>query len=330
MRASVIILIFVLVMHIDAVAQQDVQFSQYVFNGLSINPAYAGYKEDLYLSTTFRQQWTGVPGAPKTGAVSLDGVTNAPEERVGVGGQITWDKLGPQSSVSLYGSYAYRIPLDYDNEKRLALGIGFGATQYSLDGSDYQYLDEGEAEIPLGKVSTIKPDARFGIYYSTPTSYAGLSVMDLFSVIGSQKLYFGNNTTYTTLSKTRHIYLTAGTVFELSESVVLKPSILIKEDFKGPTSIDINTFAFLAEKIWLGVSYRTGMKLWNKQALKTEGLSQTDAISAMLEYFATDFLRVGYSYDFTTNGIGKYQTGSHELSIGMVFRKRDREEQKMF
>ncbi|BAV05868.1 type IX secretion system membrane protein, PorP/SprF family [Filimonas lacunae] len=329
MKRSVLGLVCVLVMSLHASAQQDVQFSQYVFNGLTINPAYAGYKEDLYFNATYRQQWATFPGAPKTGTISLDGITNAPEERVGVGGQITWDKLGPQSSLSLTGSYAYRIPLDYDNEERLALGIGFALTQYSLDGTDYKYLDDNDPDIPLGKVTKWKPDASFGAYYSNPNTYVGLSVMNLFALPGSQKLIFGNGTTYTTLSKKRHIYLTAGTIWEVSESIALKPSILIKEDFLGPTSVDFNTFVFLSETVWAGLSYRTGMKLWNKEALQTS-LNYSNALSLMLEVWATDQLRIGYSYDFNTNGVGKYQAGSHELSIGMLFRTKDREMPKMF
>lgn len=324
MRKSVMILALGLAAGGSAVAQQDVQFSQYIFNGLSVNPAYAGYKETLYFNSTYRQQWTGFPGSPKTGAISVDGTTNAREERVGVGGQITFDKLGPQESVSLYGSYAYRIPLGYEFDRRISLGIGFGITQYSLDGTDYKYLDADEPDIPLGKVSTWKPDARFGVYYNTPHSFAGLSIMDLFSIAGSQKLFFGNNTTYTTLRKTRHIYLTAGTEWELSESIMLKPSFMLKEDFKGPTNIDFNTLVFLAKKVWAGVSYRSSFKLWSKEALKTD-LGFSNAVSLMLEFFATDKMRIGYSYDFTTNGIGKYQTGSHEISIGMIFKKREEE-----
>lgn len=324
MRRNVMILALGLVMAGKVKAQQDVQFSQYVFNGLSVNPAYAGYKETLYFNTTYRQQWAGLQGAPKTGTISVDGITNAREERVGVGGQLTFDKLGPQESISLYGSYAYRIPLGYDYDRRISLGLGFGITQYSLNGNDYKYLDADEPEIPLGKVSTWKPDARFGVYYNTPHSFVGLSVMDLFSIAGSQKLFFGNNTTYTTLRKTRHIYLTAGTEWEVSESIMLKPSFMLKEDFNGPTNIDFNTLVFLARKVWVGASYRSSFKLWSKEALKTD-LGISNAVSVMLEYFATDKLRIGYSYDFTTNGIGKYQTGSHEISFGMIFKKKDEE-----
>lgn len=304
----------------SATAQQDVQFSQYIFNGLSVNPAYAGYQEDLHLNTTYRQQWAGFPGAPQTGAISLDGLTTAREQRVGIGGQITWDKLGPQSATSFYGSYAYRIPVNEEGDRRLSLGIGFGATQYALNGNDYEYRDANDPAIPLGKVSKTVPDARFGVFYTTPLSFIGLSVMDLFAVTQDRRIYFGNNTTYTTLNKTRHVYFSAGTVFELSDNVKLKPSFMLKNDFNGPSNLDINTFLLLADQLWVGGSYRTGIKAFGKNT-SGDDVTSKDAFSLMLEVFAADNIRIGYAYDFTTNEMSRYQNGSHEISIGILFKK---------
>src|ERR1700722_2433003 len=107
-------------------AQQDIQFSQYVFDGLTLNPAYAGYKGDPYLNTTFRDQWTGFTGAPKTAMVSFDGLAPVPDEKMGLGIQMLYDQLGPQTNYSLTGSYSYRILLNNDENDphRLCLGIG--------------------------------------------------------------------------------------------------------------------------------------------------------------------------------------------------------------
>ncbi len=149
---------------LSASAQQDIQFSQYVFTGLMVNPAYAGYKEDLNLSAIYRQQWSGFPGAPRTMGVTLDGLTNVHDERMGLGVDLTDDKLGPQESTDLYGSYSYRIPMDNAGTRRLCLGLAFGFTQYSIDGSALQYVDANDPNIPLVKVNTITPDARFGVF----------------------------------------------------------------------------------------------------------------------------------------------------------------------
>lgn len=305
-------------------AQQDIQFSQYVFNGLSVNPAYAGYKGDWYLNTIYRQQWAGFPGAPQTGAISIDGLTNAPEDRMGLGLQMTWDKLGPQEALSLYGSYAYRIPLDDADTRRLCLGIAFGATQYSIDGTKIQYIDNNDQNIPQGKVSTLVPDARFGVYYYTPKFYAGVSLLDMFSLNMDRKLYFSSGHQFTTLKKTAHMYLTAGWMLDISDNVKLKPSFMLKEDFRAPTNVDLNVFLLLAERLWIGGSYRTGVKLWKKSDV-TPGLELKNAASAILDFYATDRLRIGYSYDFATNGLAGYQGGTHEISIGLTFAgKRDK------
>lgn len=300
-----------------ATAQQNIQFSQYVFNGLSVNPAYAGYKEDLYLNATYRHQWAGFPGAPRTGGISLDGVTPASEGRVGLGGQVLFDKLGPQESLAFYGSYSYRIPLDAENTRRICFGIGAGVTQYSIDGSALQYMDNDDQAIPTGKTSTWVPDARFGIYYYTSKFYAGVSVMDLFSLYSDASRYSWKGNNYSTIRKTQHMYLTAGTVFPLGEGLQLKPSFLLKEDFKGPTSVDLNVFLLIGEKLWLGGSYRTNVNIWRKTQLQRD-LQEQNAASAMVEFYATPQLRIGYSYDLNVNRMAGYQGGSHEMSIGYL------------
>lgn len=319
LRAAVIMLL--LISGGRAAAQQNIQFSQYVFNGLSINPAYAGYKEDLYLNATYRHQWAGFPGAPRTGGVSLDGVTPGSESRVGLGGQVLFDQLGPQEALSFYGSYSYRIPLDAENTRRLCIGIGGGVTQYSIDGSALQYVDNDDVAIPTGKTSNWVPDARVGVYYYTSRFYAGVSVLDLFSLYSDASRYNWKGNNYSTIRKTQHLYLTAGTVFPLGEKLQLKPSFLVKEDFKGPTSIDLNAFLLIGERIWIGGSYRTNVNIWQKTGLQRD-LEEQNAASAMVEFYATKQLRIGYSYDLNVNKMAGYQGGSHEISLGFLLPSR--------
>ncbi|HVI46243.1 MAG TPA: type IX secretion system membrane protein PorP/SprF [Chitinophaga sp.] len=302
----------------ETTAQQNVQFSQYVFNMLSVNPAYAGYKGDWYLNGVYRHQWVNFPGAPQTGAVSIDGLTGARDERVGVGAQLTVDKLGPQEILSAYGFYSYRIPLDEEDTRRLCIGLGGGITQYSIDGTALKYVDDLDQAIPLGKTSQIIPDARFGVYYYTPKFYVGAAVMDLFSLYTDNSRYYWGGYNYKTIRKTQHLYVNAGYLFDLSENLKLKPSIMWKEDFKGPSNFDFTAFLLIAEKLWIGGSYRTGVKLWSKPALDKE-LEQLDAASAMVEFYATPQLRIGYAYDITINKLASYQQGSHEISVGYLF-----------
>ncbi|SFE16245.1 type IX secretion system membrane protein, PorP/SprF family [Chitinophaga sp. CF118] len=296
-------------------AQQTVQFSQYVFNGLSVNPAYAGYKEHLYINMAYRHQWTGIPGAPRTGGISIDGPRGA-GNKVGLGLQAMVDFMGPQQAFSLYGSYAYRIPLDQDGTKRFALGIGIGVTQYSLDGSALIARESGDPTVPTGKVNTLAPDARFGIYYSTPAFYMGISVMDLFSLY-TENGYFWKGYNFKTIRKSQHIYLTTGCMLYLSEHLRLKPSLMIKEDFKGPTGVDINAFLQIDHLLWIGGSFRMNPKLWKKEL--PDQLQITNAASAMVEYYVSEKLRIGYSYDLNINKLAGYQGGSHEISVGISF-----------
>ncbi|MCW3467173.1 PorP/SprF family type IX secretion system membrane protein [Chitinophaga nivalis] len=303
--------------------QQNIQFSQYVFNMLGVNPAYAGYKEDLYMNAIYRHQWVSFPGAPQTGGISLDGVVNSRDERVGLGLQAMYDKLGPQDALSVYGMYSYRIPLDEEGTRRLCLGIGAGFTQYSIDGTALQYNDDGDLGLPVAKVSSFVPDARFGIYYYTPKFYIGASVMDLFSLYTDNTRYYWKTYNYKVIRKTQHVYLTAGTLINLSENVKLKPSILLKEDFKGPTNVDLNAFLLIADRLWVGASYRTGVKLWDKPALAND-LDPLDAVSAIVELYATEKFRIGYAYDITISKLASSQSGSHEISLGFLFPNKKR------
>lgn len=304
-------------------AQQGVQFSQYVFDGLTLNPAYAGYKGAPYLNGTFRDQWTGFTGAPKTATVTFDALTNVSDERMGLGVQLLYDQLGPQQNYSLTGSYSYRIPLrgdEADNPHRICLGIGGTLSQYSLNGSSFQYEDPGDPEISDITVRTkFVPDANFGVYYYTKHFYAGGSIMNLFSLDGGRRIYYANGSTYSSLLEGTTMYLTAGGVMDVSDEVKFKPSVMIKEDFKGPTNADLNVFFLFDEVLWVGGSYRTSARIWNKDNLQSN-LAASDAASVMAEFYVTPELRVGYSYDFTTSGLSNYQSGSHEISVGYVFK----------
>ncbi|MFY0254176.1 type IX secretion system membrane protein PorP/SprF [Chitinophaga sp. 30R24] len=300
-------------------AQQNLQFSQYVFNMLSVNPAYAGYKEDLYASAIYRKQWVDFPGAPQTANVSVDGALNASRDnRVGLGFQVMYDKLGPQDATSMYGMYAYRIPLNEDGDKRLCLGVGAGVTQYAIDGNALQYNDLNDPAIPLGRATTWVPDARFGVYYYTSRFYVGASMMDLFSLYTDDSRYYWKGYEYKTIRKTQHLYVNAGAVFGLSDQVKFKPSLLVKEDFRGPTNLDLTALFYIADRLWLGASYRTGVKLWSKPALASD-LEQLDAACALVQFNITEQIRVGYSYDLTISKMASYQSGSHEISIGFLF-----------
>ncbi len=292
-----------------AFAQQDAQFSQYMFNGIYINPAYAGYKEVLNVHGYYRAQWTGVEGAPRSFSIALDGVAN--EGNVGWAVQVASDKLGAQSAQSVYGSYAYRIRANEDGTARLAFGISGGVVQLGINGALLSTQDP-ELDMPGGNQSTIVPDARAGIYYADQRFYAGISVDNLISPHINKSRYV-----YIPQPKP-HYYLTAGMLFPITEQVQFKPSFLLKDDRGGPTSLDLNAFILFSDKIWVGGSYRTRVTLYDKDYLQKTLMSRNAAVAA-IEIFPLPDLRIGYAYDFSIGPFETYSHGSHELSIGFSF-----------
>jgi len=309
-KLYILLLIMPPLFTIRATAQQTIQFSQYVFNGLAINPAYAGYKEDPTLNLSSHIQWVGINDAPQTTTASIDGLAGD-SKNVGLGLIATLDELGPEKTSSIYANYAYRLQLDELDTKRLCFGIAAGAIQYSLDGSKFTATDADDGSVPTGLVSKFTPDFRFGIYYYSPNLYVGASVFNLLTGAGNAV----DNTGI--VKQVRTYYLTAGTMLPLSESFDIKPSFMIQEDFKGPTNIDLSTYIVLNKLLWLGASYRTGVTIWNSN-LQSD-LNEQDALAAILQFYINPNFRVGYSFDFTLSKLASYQNGTHELSICITF-----------
>jgi type IX secretion system PorP/SprF family membrane protein len=297
-------------------AQQNIQFTQYMFNSLSVNPAYAGYKEQWFLQTTVRTQWVGIEGAPQTNQISIDGVTNNENKRYGIGLQITTDKLGPQTTNSVYGNYAYRIQLDAEDTKRLSFGIGVGITQYGLNGSLLHPTDAGDPAITKNSLDSYIPDFRFGVYYSSPKWYLGFSIMDMLSTNFGGKLFHWDTSDTANIIRKPHFYVIAGSLFDITESIKVRPGILFKEDLQGPTSLDLNTMFIYNNKFWVGASYRTAVELWRKKFDNGGGLTRRNSVSGIVQVNVTDNFRVGYSYDYVINGLDQVQHGSHEITIG--------------
>ncbi|EJF08765.1 PorP/SprF family type IX secretion system membrane protein, partial [Pontibacter sp. BAB1700] len=147
-----------------------------------------------------------------------------------------------------------------------------------------------------------------GIYFNTPRFYAGLSASDLIQY----KDVFQ-------IEPIRHYYFTTGYVFEVSNFVKLKPSILVKEDFNAPANVDLNGFVLLGDRLWLGSSYRTSMNLFNKNEV-ADPVNKRTALALIAELQVTNALRLGYSYDRMLNDLSGFQ--SHEISVGYYFFKK--------
>lgn len=288
-------------------AQQDAQYSQYMFNGIYINPAYAGYKEQLNLHAYYRAQWTGIEGAPRSFSAAVDDI--AADGNVGWGVQLASDKLGAQSTQSVYASYAYRIRMNEEGTARLSFGLSGGLVQLGINGALLETLDP-ELDMPGGNQTTIVPDARAGVFYADERCYVGFSVDNLVAP-------HVNKSRYVYIPRPQpHYYLTAGMLLPVAENIQLKPSFLLKDDRGGPTSLDLTAFLLFAEKIWIGGSYRTGVRLYQKENLQ-KSLKNRNAAVALAQIFPLENVRIGYAYDFSVGQFETYGHGSHELSVGI-------------
>jgi type IX secretion system PorP/SprF family membrane protein len=290
--------------------QQLPQFSQYIFNGLHINPAYAGYKGEPYIQSTYRSQWVNFPGAPETFTVTAD--LSANEGTMGFGLSLMSDNLGPAKTTGGLLTYAYRIKTGA--RSFLGLGVSAGFSQYSLDGSMLDPNDFPDSQIPEGRINLLTPNLNTGLFFHNDKFYAGFSV---YNMVGKNAL---EKEDVALAYHDFHYYLTMGYLFDLSDNVKFKPSFLIKEVKGAPTSYDINAMFLFMERLWVGGSYRSNMKIWNDNLL--EGLNNRNAVAAILEIFPTERLRLGYAYDHNLNVLNAYRNNSHELSVGFYITPR--------
>ncbi|MBK9448844.1 MAG: type IX secretion system membrane protein PorP/SprF [Bacteroidetes bacterium] len=281
----------------SAFAQQDALVSQYMFNGLLLNPAYAGSKE--YFSTTLlhRSQWTGWKGAPSTQIFTFHSLLR--DKVSGVGLTVSNDHIGVTNRTEISGHYAYHIPLG-ENAK-LAFGLKGGVSNYKAKLNELIYWDTDDQVFNQGVIRNLVPNAGVGAYFYTNKFYAGLSVPQLLSYDPREMFHIGENIA-TLPHVRRHYYLNVGYVIELSPSVALKPSVLVRYVHGAPIQADLNMNVLLNNMFWIGASWRTG-----------------DSFVGMLEFQATKRLRVGYSYDYTLTDISRYSNGSHEIMLGYDF-----------
>ena len=273
-------------------AQQDVQFTQYMFNGLAINPAYAGSRDVFSMTGLFRTQWTGIEGAPVTQTLSA----HAPivKKRIGLGLTLVNDKIGVTNNFMMIGSYAFRIRF---KKGTLAMGLQAAINQYRADFTDVRFSVDPTSVDPAFEENVRKtlPNFGTGIYYNTLKWYVGFSVPQLInweltdgSVSGARQ--------------SRHMFLTAGYVFDVSPTVKIRPSFLAKYVSGAPLSIDVNANVWVYDRFALGTSYRIG-----------------DAVNLLAEARINNSISLGYAYDLTLTQLRQYNSGSHEIMLRVEF-----------
>jgi len=272
-------------------AQQDPQYTQYMYNMNVVNPAYAGSRGTLSLGLLGRSQWTSVDGAPKT--LTFD--VHAPlGKKVGVGLSVIADEIGPAKETNIYADFSYTLTTS--EEGRLAFGLKGGVTLLNVNLLDVVLPQTGSAGDPVfdENINDTFPNFGAGVYYYTNKWYAGFSVPN---ILTSEHLDKDNINTKA--SEEVHYFLTGGYVFDLSSTVKFKPSLMFKGVAGAPVSIDINANFLMYDRFEVGASYRI-----------------EDAVSLLFNFGVTPDFRIGYAYDYTISEFSNSQTGgSHEIIL---------------
>lgn len=290
--------ILIILLSFGAFAQQDPQYSQYLFNQMAINPAYAGSREAIASVMDLRKQWIAMPGAPATAALSLH--APLPKKNIGVGGHLVAESIGPARWTSAHLDVAYRFKL---GPGKLSLGLSAGIVNYNFDWTQITLRDQAEIPANVAKSKETKPDANFGFYWYGPTFFIGGSSTHLFQntlVKGSFKDSLGVVTSTSAIKYATHNYLYLGKGFKISDNMIFSPTILFKtENAKRGNSVDLNFNFLFHEKFWIGM-----------------GLRSKYGLVFLTQYYINDKFRIGYSFDLGFNRIGTVGRSSHEIMLG--------------
>jgi len=277
-------------------AQQDAQYTQYMFNNIVRNPAYTGTRQAVSALAIYRHQWAGLDGAPRTFSASVHSPVGS---SMGLGLYVENDVIGVHNRLSVYGSYAYRIFID--DRSRLSIGLQAGILNYRSDWSQLGPLqDAGDMSFDPSQVyNKLLPNFGLGLYYYIDDLfYVGFSAPHLLDSSLDNVQQVSNYD--------RHYFLSAGYVLDIADNVRFKPTILVKSvPAYAPFEFDINANFLLFEQLWLGIGYQTEM-----------------SIPFVAQYQFENGLRVGYAYDLGLSQLNNYHSGSHEIMLGFDFDSR--------
>lgn len=285
---------FILILTLTGIklaAQQDPQVTQYMYNMNIVNPAYAGSNEAISIGLLGRTQWVGLDGAPKTVTLSVHSPVG---NNIGLGMSVVTDKIGPVNESNLNADFSYTLKTSEIG--KLALGLKAGVT----------FQDLG-----LASITTVAPDVNFtdninntfpnfgiGAFYYTDKFYAGVSMPNMIKSNHFEK----QGGIISKATEKMHYFINSGYVFDISETVKFKPSVLLKAVTGSPVSMDISSNFLVNERLELGASYRID-----------------DSFSGLVNFAVNQNLRIGYAYDHTISNLGDYNSGSHEVILRYDF-----------
>jgi len=288
------IIIAVVLNVFGVLAQQTPQFTQYMYNTISVNPGYAGSREALTIVGLHRSQWVGVDGGPTTQTISVHSPLR--NEKIGVGFSFINDQLGYENFNYMYFDFSYTINLS--EATKLAFGVKGGFSYYNIDQVLFNNPEVYNDPYFQEKLNKWTPNVGAGLYLHQQKWYVGLSSP---KVIPND---YNKSGTYVALEQA-HYYGIAGYVFDLnnSGSIKMRPTTLVKYTKGSPLSYDATLSFLFNEKFWIGAAYRF-----------------EDSVGALVDFQITKQLRLGYAYDYPISDIRPFTTGSHEIMLMFDFK----------
>lgn len=287
------LMIFLLLLSGAIYAQQDAQFTQYMYNTINVNPAYAGSREALSVFALHRTQWVGLDGAPVTNAFSVHTPIN--NSNVGLGISLINDRIGPSDENNLAVDFSYSIKTS--EKYKLSFGIKGSANLLNVDFNKLNLYDSNEYSFATNIDNKFSPNIGVGLYWHSDDTYIGISAPNLLETKHFDKYAKTGGNTYLA-SERIHYFLTAGHVFDLSYNVKFKPALMTKLVSGAPLQVDVSGNFMFNEKFTVGVAYR-----WSA------------ALSALAGFQVSDSWFIGYGYDLETTRLANYNSGSHEIFL---------------
>lgn len=294
MKRLIIIIVLLILGFEYSNAQQLPQFTQYMYNTIAVNPAYAGSRGALSIVGLNRNQWAGFDGGPQTQTLSIHSPLR--NDKIGLGLSMINDKTGYENLTYIYGDFSYTIQ---GNDKfKISFGLKAGITTYKLASELYNSAVNGNDQYFNDRLDRLNPNFGAGILFHSERWYIGLSIPKLLT----NDL---NNSEYAALEVV-HYYGIGGYVFDLNKNLKLKPSFMFKYTKGAALSTDLTANLLFDEKFWLGGSYRINGK--------------QRAIGALVDFQVSEQFRIGYTYEIPTGEIRPYTTGSHEILLMYEFK----------
>ena len=286
MRTKILIFALMLTCY-SGFAQQDAQFTQYMYNTINVNPAYAGSRGVMSIFGLHRTQWVGLDGAPTTNAFSIHTPIN--NSNLGVGVSLVNDKIGPTNDNTLSADVSYTIPMNEDY--KLSFGVKASGNVFNLDVDKLNPADATDPNLQNFN-NEFSPNFGAGVYLHSDKLYLGLSVPNFLQ----DSKY--NDNDVAVFQERMNFYFIGGYVFDIGPSIKFKPAVLTKVVTGAPLQVDASANFLFFDKLMLGGAYR-----WDA------------AVSALAGFQITDGLFVGYSYDMETTELRNYNSGSHEVFL---------------